>query len=218
MVILSFFLFLSPPPHLLNSSSFLINKFVSKDGKNVDYTKLKTSGEFDKLKLEVSKLPYIILSELSTEQQKAFFINVFNILTIHAVASQPKLPHSIQFVIKKLDPRIHFTLVWGCKSSPALNVYHSANLDTSLAQAAQKFCEKEVCMYTEVNEIWLPGFFKWYLKDFGKQDIDVIKSTLPYLSKEKQERAHFLLITLDKVGNVAIKYAPYEWLLNACNL
>lgn len=61
------------------------------------------------------------------------------------------------------------------QSSPALNVYHSANLDTSLAQAAQKFCEKEVCMYTEVNEIWLPGFFKWYLKDFGKQDIDVIK-------------------------------------------
>lgn len=193
---------------------------------------------------------------------------MFNILTIHAVASQSKLPNSIrdlpqfwntsayqigkqnftlddiehgilrgnqpepgsikphfdsqdprlEFVIKKLDPRIHFTLVWSCKSSPALNVYHSANLDTSLEQAAQKFCEKEVCMFTEVNEIWLPGFFKWYLKDFGKQDIGVIKSTLPYLSKEKQERARFLLITLDKVGNVAIKYAPYEWSLNVCNL
>lgn len=248
--------------------SNLITKFVSKDGMNVDYTKLKTSGEFTKLKQEVSQLPYINICELSTDQQKAFFINLFNILTIHAIVSQPKLPHSIrdlqqfwhtsayqigkqnftlediehgilrgnrpepasikphfesqdprlQFTITKLDPRIHFAIVWGCKSSPALNVYHGSNLDKSLDEAAKTFCEKEICMYTEVNEIWLPGFFKWYLKDFGKQDIDVIKSTLHYLSKEKQERARLLLITLDKIGNVAIKYAPFEWPLNSCNL
>ena len=61
------------------------------------------------------------------------------------------------------------------QSCPAINVYSAANIDKALDDATKNFCRQEVSMFTEVDEIWLSKIFQWYLDDFGKTDLDVIK-------------------------------------------
>ncbi|GAB1609596.1 uncharacterized protein LOC115217066 [Argonauta hians] len=239
------------------------DKFVSQDGRCVDYQRLQTSTELKNLEKETQNLVYVNIEELSITDQKALFINLFNMLTIQAIAMQPVLPQSIRNInhfwdktayrigsdtftlndiehgilrgnkpppthielpfspkdtrlkfVMKPDPRIHFGLVWGCKSSPPLIIYEGKTLESSLDEAMKQFCAEEVCMFTDMNEIWLPGLFKWYQKDFCKSDIGAIRSVLPYLSKEKKNRAELLLLALDRIGNVSLKIAPYEWQLN----
>ncbi|XP_029642511.1 uncharacterized protein LOC115217066 [Octopus sinensis] len=248
---------------LRSAFSSLKTKYISKDGRSVNYQKLKTSAELKNLEKEVQKLVHINLEDLSIDDQKALFINLFNILTIHAIALQPSLPQSIRNIshfwdrtaykigsetytlndiehgilrgnkpppthielpfgpkdarlkfVMKPDPRIHFALVWGCKTSPQINIYQGKNLESSLEEAMKTLCEQEVCMFTEINEIWLPSLFKWYQKDFGKSDTDAVRSVMPYLSKEKKNRAELLLLALDRIGNVNLKLTPYEWQLN----
>ncbi|WAR01810.1 hypothetical protein MAR_008368 [Mya arenaria] len=210
------------------------------------------------------QLQYVDLGMVSENEKKAFFINVYNALTIHGLVERTELPQSVlkveqfwnttaynigglvyslddiehgilrsnrshpssvhptfkkgdprlKYIVKELDPRIHFALVCGAKSCPAINVYTAMNLDRALDAATQAFCAQEVSMFTEVDEIWLSRIFQWYSQDFGNTDIDVIKWTIPYLEKGIQDRAHVLLFKLDKVAPVAIKYNEYDWTLN----
>ena len=61
------------------------------------------------------------------------------------------------------------------QSCPAINVYSAVNIDKALDDATKNFCHQEVSMFTEVDEIWLSKIFQWYMDDFGKTDLDVIK-------------------------------------------
>ncbi|VDI22555.1 Hypothetical predicted protein [Mytilus galloprovincialis] len=113
-----------------------------------------------------------------------------------------------------LDPRIHFALVCGAVSCPVINVYTAENLDRALEDATKNFCKQEVSMFTETDEIWLSKIFQWYMDDFGKTDLDVIKWTIPYLELNIQERAWTLLAKLQSYGTVDVKYNEYDWRLN----
>lgn len=61
------------------------------------------------------------------------------------------------------------------QSCPVINVYTAENLDRALEDATKNFCKQEVSMFTETDEIWLSKIFQWYMDDFGKTDLDVIK-------------------------------------------
>ncbi|ESO94706.1 hypothetical protein LOTGIDRAFT_175346 [Lottia gigantea] len=129
---------------------------------------------------------------------------------LHFSEKDPRL----KFVCKTVDPRIHFALVCGAKSCPAINVYTPENVDHALTEATKSFCRQEVSMFTEVDEIWLSKIFQWYRQDFGTTDTDVIRWIIPYLDQEQQDRANLLLLKLEKFGKVDIKYNEYDWSLN----
>ncbi|XP_072182178.1 uncharacterized protein [Diadema setosum] len=69
--------------------------FMSEDGLEVDYTRLKYSDLFTNFQGKTRELQAINLRPLTSDQRKAFFINVYNALTVHALAVREKLPSSV---------------------------------------------------------------------------------------------------------------------------
>ncbi|XP_005105701.1 uncharacterized protein LOC101862525 [Aplysia californica] len=122
----------------------------------------------------------------------------------------PRLP----FVCQKLDPRIHFALVCGAKSCPAISVYTVENVDSALDAATRSFCSQEVEMRNETNEVHLSKLFQWYRADFGETEVDVLKWMMPYLSQSEHDRCSILILKLEKMGPVALQYKKYDWSIN----
>lgn len=248
---------------LQSSMLRLKGDFTGNDGQGVDYEKLIVSQQFKEYEELTPQLQHVQLEGLSENEKKAFFINLYNSLTIHGLARQESLPDSVlnvqqfwkitcyniaghvfslddiehgilrgnkphpssitpqfkagdprQKYVCVLDPRIHFALVCGAVSCPAINVYTATNIDKALDDATKNFCRQEVSMFTETDEIWLSKIFQWYMDDFGKTDLDVIQWTIPYLELSIQERAWTLLAKLQSYGTVDVKYNEYDWRLN----
>ncbi|XP_067654988.1 uncharacterized protein [Haliotis asinina] len=238
--------------------------FMTGEGRGVNYTDLAKSDVFKEYKTQTALLHNVSLDTLSQNQLKAFFINIYNALTIHGLAEESVLPDSVlkvnqfwrttaykiaglvftlddiehgvlrgnkahpastelpfgpndprlKYKMLTTDPRIHFALVCGAKSCPAIQVYGEDNLEQALEGASKNFCKQEVSMFTETDEIWLSKLFQWYREDFGKIDTDVIRWVMPYLEPSIQDRANILLFKLETQGTVAIKFNDYDWSLN----
>ncbi|KAK3747651.1 hypothetical protein RRG08_024798 [Elysia crispata] len=242
----------------------LKGKFMSDDGKAVDYVKMKKSPEFGQYLKEALELQKVDPSNMNEKEKKVFFINVYNSLTIHGLLEQPKLPDSvlsvqqffrtvgyiignlvyslddiehgvlrsnrphpasikpmfapndprIKFICKELDPRIHFALVCGAKSCPAIGVYTIENIESALDNATRSFCAQEVEMRNESDEVLLSKIFQWYRADFGETEVDVLKWIMPYLSQSEHDRCSILILKLEKLGPVALRYKDYNWSIN----
>ncbi|XP_046340735.1 uncharacterized protein LOC124121721 [Haliotis rufescens] len=238
--------------------------FMTGEGRGVNYTELAKSDVFQEYKTQTALLHNVSLETLSQNQLKAFFINIYNALTIHGLSEELVLPDSVlkvnqfwkttayriaglvftlddiehgvlrgnrahpasidpqfgpkdprlKYTMLTPDPRIHFALVCGAKSCPAIQVYTEDNLERALEGACRNFCKQEVSMFTESNEIWLSKLFQWYREDFGKIDTDVIRWVIPHLEPGIQDRANILLLKLETQGTVAVKFNEYDWSLN----
>ena len=66
-----------------NSILELYGKYLSDNGKAVDYTRLGASPEFQKYKQKAALLQRAAVEHLRHEEKLAFFINVYNALVIH---------------------------------------------------------------------------------------------------------------------------------------
>ncbi|XP_078331370.1 uncharacterized protein LOC144625149 [Crassostrea virginica] len=65
------------------------------EDRGIDYDKLKSSASYKEYKSETLFLQTVSLDELSENERKAFFINLYNALTIHGLAEQAALPSSV---------------------------------------------------------------------------------------------------------------------------
>lgn len=117
-----------------------------------------------------------------------------------------------QFVVSNVDPRIHFALVCGAKSCPAIQVFTAKNLESGLAAAARSFCSQEVI--TDNNEVTLSRIFLWYKTDFGSSDEERLRWILQHLDKDEQEKLNILL----GAPNIKVSYKEYDWNLNGSKL
>lgn len=242
----------------------LRSEFITEDGKSVDYVQLKKSALFSQYEKQARDISNIDLTMLNEEEKCAFFINVYNSLTIHGLVTHDKLPQSVldvqlfwkttayrigghvfslddiehgilrgnrphpgsktppfsekdprlSLIVKRFDPRIHFALVCGAKSCPAVQVYTAENLNSALDAATRSFCEQEVKVYEMRKEIRVSQIFQWYRDDFGRNDVEAVRWTIPYLSAEKQRVLQHLLYTLEEHGMVDLTYIEYDWKLN----
>merc|ERR1712126_773471 len=73
----------------------LKGKYLSEDGKSVDYQGLRNDDLFLEFENHVDQLYTVNLDELNEAQLKSFFINVYNILTIHGLCKCDPLPSSV---------------------------------------------------------------------------------------------------------------------------
>lgn len=121
----------------------------------------------------------------------------------------------VKLAMKSCDPRLHFALVCGAKGCPAISVYTEENLDKALDAATRTYCQAEVEMRTQTNEIMMSRLFQWYSQDFGQTDTDVIRWVMHYLTPDQQDRASILLLKLEKFGPVSIRYKEYDWSINS---
>ncbi|XP_064411441.1 uncharacterized protein LOC102359383 isoform X2 [Latimeria chalumnae] len=233
---------------------------MTEDGKGVNYAALKGSEAFQQYILITQQLRLLDLHSLNEEEKKAFFINTYNALTLHGLASRDTIPQSVlevdgfwkttayniggfefslddiehgilransphptrpqpqfgtndprsQFTVKTRDPRVHFALVCGGKSCPAINVYSSKNLERALNTASKSFCQQEIQVEESKKQVTLSKIFQWYMIDFAQDAKGVIRWVLPFLTKEQQEAASHLLDDPD----LKISYSDYDWQLN----
>lgn len=238
-------------------------EFIKDDGSGVDYRRLKSSHLFQEYELKARDLHQVDVGSLEEDERKAFFINIYNALTIHGLVRCDTLPGSVldvekfwrntgyvigghkyslddiehgilrgnrphpsspelffkesdprlPYIIKKLDPRIHFALVCGAKSCPPIMVYSGANIEVALDAATKNYLNSELTVNEDNKEILLPKLLQWYGGDFGSDNEEIIRWMLPFLDKPIQEQ---IVSLLDQKGimEITIGYKDYNWHLN----
>ena len=66
----------------------LFTSFLSDSGKTVDYQGMRQSPLWVKFKQMATQLQRVDLEKLSDDEKLAFFINIYNVLVIHATVEK----------------------------------------------------------------------------------------------------------------------------------
>uniref|UniRef100_A0A5B6YP86 DEP domain-containing protein n=1 Tax=Davidia involucrata TaxID=16924 RepID=A0A5B6YP86_DAVIN len=238
----------------------IFEAYTSEDGMHVDYRSIHGSEEFARYLRIVEELQRIELQDMPREEKLAFFINLYNMMTIHAILvwghpagalERRKLLGDFKYVIggctyslsaiqngilrgnqrppynlikpfgmkdKRFkvalpypEPLIHFALVCGNRSGPALQCYSPGNIDKELMEAARNFLRSGglvVDLNAKVASVSM--IFKWFSVDFGKNEVEVLKHAANYLEPADSEALLELLATTQ----LKVVYQPYDWGLN----
>jgi len=228
----------------------------------VDYAAISKDAQWEQYVQKTRLLQRADLTALTKDHLKAFFINLYNALTIHALvasgASSPiavskfwstyaynigGLVYSLDDIehgclrgnhahpsskkvafgedderrkfIFDLDPRVHFALVCGAKSCPAVRIYNAKNLERGLESAARNFCETEVTLKEDSREVLLSQIFQWYGADFAPagDSAALVRALLAYKDPEAAD-TQALQKLLDSGAPVQLAFTKYNWSLN----
>ncbi|KAG8076332.1 hypothetical protein GUJ93_ZPchr0006g42433 [Zizania palustris] len=238
----------------------MFEAYVSEDGKHVDYRSIEGCEEFKRYIRTTEELQRVEVHELSREEKLAFFINLYNMMAIHALVTcghpagpldrrkffgdfkyviggcgyslsaiqngilrgNQRPPYNIAKPFGQKDkkskaalpypePLVHFALVYGTKSGPALRCYSPGNIDKELVEAARDFLRNGgLVVDPEAKVASVSKILQWYNTDFGKNEKEVLKHAANYL--EPAESKQFL----ELLANTQLKvlYQPYDWRLN----
>jgi hypothetical protein len=201
----------------------ILKSYVSTEGQ-VNYTTLKTKEK--EIDIILSKWADVNPSNLSSKEQLAFYINLYNLSTIKFILTQWPLKSikeakggkawDIKFISlnKKIislndlennlirptfkDPRVHFALNCGAISCPPLSnkAFTGLNLDSSLEALTKKFITNPKSTSISTSKLALSKIFDWYKSDFGNVYSFIGKYT-PLSS-----------------NSLPISYFEYNWSLN----
>ncbi|XP_022990141.1 uncharacterized protein LOC111487124 [Cucurbita maxima] len=238
----------------------IFEAYVSEDGKHVDYISIHGSEEFARYLRIVQELQRVELQNLAREEKLAFFINLYNMMAIHAILvcglpvgalERRKLFGDFKYVIggatyslsaiqngilrgnqrppynlmkpfgakdkrskvslPYVEPLIHFALVFGTRSGPALRCYSPGNVDQELMEAARSFLrDGGLVLDLNNNVASVNMILKWFSTDFGKNEQEVMKHVANYL---KPDDSQALLELLDS-SQLKVFYQAYDWGLN----
>ncbi|KAH0452151.1 hypothetical protein IEQ34_019450 [Dendrobium chrysotoxum] len=233
--------------------------YVSEDGNHVDYESIYHSEEFKRYLRIIEELERVDLDCLSREEKLAFFINLYNMMVIHAILTcgfpvgpldRRKFLGDFKYVIggysyslsaiqngvlrgnqrppynltkpfgpkdrrSKValpypEPLVHFALVSGTRSGPALRCYSPNDIDKELVEAARIFLRNGgVVLDAEAKVISVSKILR-YSVDFGKNEVEVLKHAANYLEPKKSEE----LLELLASTQLKVIYQPYDWGLN----
>jgi hypothetical protein len=244
----------------------LKGEYMNEDGSAVDYLEFVQSSSYQEFLQQANLLRSANIDAMAESERKAFFLNVYNCLTIHGLAedklrsgfpgalfnrltfyasmsyniggytySLNDMEHGIlrgnrlsptpltrltfrdasdprkKYVIP-CDPRIHFALNCGARSCPAIRSYSGdqAALDQELDSACQNFISNNVFVDEATQRITLSMLFKWYDKDFGASEREVLQWIASKASDSSLRES--LLRVMSKPHNII--YAAYDWSLN----
>ncbi|KAF8377265.1 hypothetical protein HHK36_030640 [Tetracentron sinense] len=238
----------------------IFEAYTSEDGKHVDYKSIHGSEEFARYLRVVEELQRVELQDISREEKLAFFINLYNMMAIHAILiwgypvralerrklfgdfkyvvggctySLSAIHHGIlrgnqrppynlikPFSVKDTrfkvalpfpEPLIHFALVCGTRSGPALRCYSPGNIDKELMEAARNFLRGGgVIIDVKTKVASVSKILRWYSVDFGKNEVEVLKHAANYLDPATSEELLELLVNTQ----MKVIYQPYDWGLN----
>ncbi|XLT29028.1 hypothetical protein HN873_060320, partial [Arachis hypogaea] len=109
------------------------------------------------------------------------------------------------------EPLIHFALVFGSRSGPALRCYSVGDIDQELVDAARSFLKSGgLSIDYSAKVAYASKILKWFSVDFGKNEVEVLKHVSNYLDPNESEVLLDLLATCE----LKIIYQPYDWGLN----
>jgi hypothetical protein len=114
-----------------------------------------------------------------------------------------------EFVVEKVDPRIHFALVCGSRSCPPIEVYEEGEIDEQLELVSMAFINSdEVTIDRDSRKLKVSKIFDWYKDDFGgKEGIMAFILKYRYDPEEQEFLEH-------KARKLHVTYNEYDWSLN----
>ncbi|KAI3732848.1 hypothetical protein L1987_64058 [Smallanthus sonchifolius] len=239
----------------------ILDAYTSEDGKHIAYRTIHGSEEFARYLRIAEELQRLDLNKTAKEERLAFFINLYNLMAIHAILvwghpegalDRRKLFNDFKYVIggcayslsdiqngilrtnqrppyalikpfgisdKRFkvalpypEPLIHFALVSGNRSAPALRCYSPKHVDMELMEAARGFLQSGAFVLDlDSMTISVTKILKWYSVDFGKNEVEVLKHAANYLDVEKTQA----LLELFDSTQIKVVYQPYDWRLNS---
>jgi hypothetical protein len=104
------------------------------------------------------------------------------------------------------EPRIHFTLHSGTKSSPFVAVFEPSTAETLLSFVTHIFLEKEIEVSFTKNYVVLPKVFQTYINDFGSLN-EVLHWVCGFLTEEKAKLVKFVI----KCEDCEIRFKEFDW-------
>ncbi|RJP16578.1 MAG: DUF547 domain-containing protein [Candidatus Abyssobacteria bacterium SURF_5] len=121
-------------------------------------------------------------------------------------ADDPRLKYSL----RTMDPRIHFALVCASSSCPPIDVYDPNILDEDLTVSGQTFLNSGgLSIDRNAARVSLSLVFKWYRKDFGESDEQLITFLAGFIYNEEDRKY------LERhAGRLRIDFQGYDWRLN----
>lgn len=147
----------------------------------------------------------------------------------HFTFNDPRTKYSM----RRCDPRIHFVINCGARSSPQITIYSSSHLEKALNMATTSYCNTEVEIDMEKNEVFLPKLFLWYRNDFGRSDCDVLRSgerrralswalafvficrwITKFIDEPKRSLLQALLDQQVSKDGLHLSYTVFDWMLN----
>lgn len=238
----------------------IFEAYASEDGKHADYRSIHGSEEFARYLRTTEELQRVNLKDMPREEKLAFFINLYNMMAIHAILvwghpsgpmERRKLFGEFKYVIggctyslsaihngilrsnqrppynlikpfgvkdKRLkialpysEPLIHFALVNGMRSGPALRCYSPGNIDKELVEAARDFLRFGGLLVDLSTKVaYVSKILRWFSVDFGKNEVEVLKHAANYL----ESSVSLALLELLANSQLKVVYQPYDWGLN----
>lgn len=206
----------------------LLEQRVSDRGM-VDYQGiLDNRDRIDQLYQQISDMS---LADASDAEKKAFYINAYNIATIHQVIENypvasptdvdgffDKKKHTIageQLTLNELekkkllepykDPRVHFVLVCAAVSCPPLAsfAYEADKLEEQLEEKTRQALNNDafVRVMDDKKSVELSKIFEWYQSDFTGQS----PSLVAYVNQYRDQKIP---------ADYQIGHYEYDWTLN----
>jgi hypothetical protein len=231
----------------------------------VDYAAVHSSQAFAAYRSAVHRLQSFDPGQLQTDDaRKAFWINLYNMLIIHAVIdygvtnrfsevhgsyyraayivggmrySADDIEHGIlranagspffgvpqfrrddprrEFIVSRLDPRIHFALNCAARSCPPVGVYAVEHIDQQLDLAVLNFVNNGGLRLSQ-NTVYLSPIFSWFAGDFGgawfgrRHQANLLRSIAPFIADEETQR-----LVIEEADRLRVRFVDYDWSLNA---
>lgn len=177
----------------------------------------------------VSYIANADLGKLSSQEQKTFFINTYNILVInqiienypitspmkisgffklnkHVIAGEKwTLDYLENKVLRKdfFNPELHFVLVCGALSCPQIAeyAYKTKNVEALMKSRANMALNNNNFVYEKDGTNYISEIFSWFKEDFGNEIEFINKYRVDKLDPKKP-----------------LKYYTYDWTLNDTDL
>jgi len=199
-----------------------------KDGL-VDYQALDKNPS--SVKALYQQIGNMSLAEASDAEKKAFYINAYNIITIHQIIQNypvkspmdingffDKTKHQVagesltlnqlekeRLLKNHFDPRAHFVLVCAALSCPPLAdfAYQVEQLDEQIEEKTRQALNSPefIRVDEDKKEVLVSKIFDWYKSDFTQDQ----SSVLAYINQYRDEKIP---------GSYKVGYYEYDWSLN----
>jgi len=111
----------------------------------------------------------------------------------------------------EVDCRIHTALNCGSKSCPPVKKFSKEAVDEELEVVATAFFQQEDNFSIKGKVISLNMILKWYGRDFGKNQAEVVTTISQWLPDNQQETVRHLV----ESGDLVVKYNFYDWSTDA---
>lgn len=238
----------------------ILEAYTSEDRRHVDYRSIHGSEEFARYLRIIEELQRVELHDMPREEKLSFFINLYNMMAIHAILvwghpsgplerrklfgdfkyviggctyslsaiyngilrSNQRPPYNltkpfgikdkrIKMILPYPEPLVHFALVNGTRSGPALRCYSPGDIDKQLTAAAHDFLRSGgLIVDLDAKTVYVSKIFRWYSSDFGKNEVEMLKHGANYLEPEQSQT----LLELLSSTQLKLLYQPYDWGLN----